>query len=312
MFGRVCRICSSVFETNNYPKVTCCSPECRRVNRKVSQVAHRRRNGVVPLVLYSEQLHTEQEQKRQRKIERWWDHFITDDSKQVEKERHRLALPFFYKVFQPIEKCLDCGEPFESLYKANSPTCPSIDGPIRCPRCHRYWRNNKRGNKPLKRRQGTHRRRCRKYGLPFMWFRENDIFERDGWMCQHCGLKLSKKKRGSFDDDAPELDHIWPLSRMDAAGNKSPGHVSTNCQLLCRLCNCIKGDNWDENHQQAGYIDELSQELNCAQCGTMTKRKAFNQRFCSRRCQRRNRTIRSHEPCWKKETSCLVADIKAA
>jgi len=62
-----------------------------------------------------------------------------------------------------------------------------------------------------------------------------EVFERDGWRCQHCKRKTPRKLRGSYDDRAPELDHIVPL----AQGGE---HSYLNTQCLCRACNAAKSD----------------------------------------------------------------------
>jgi 5-methylcytosine-specific restriction endonuclease McrA len=61
-----------------------------------------------------------------------------------------------------------------------------------------------------------------------------EVLERDKWRCQLCGRKTPKANRGSYDDDAPELDHIVPV----AAGGK---HTRANTQCACRACNSAKG-----------------------------------------------------------------------
>lgn len=60
------------------------------------------------------------------------------------------------------------------------------------------------------------------------------ILHRDKWRCRHCGCKTPKTLRGTCKPNAPELDHIVPLS----AGGK---HTMANTQLLCRNCNMAKG-----------------------------------------------------------------------
>jgi 5-methylcytosine-specific restriction endonuclease McrA len=60
------------------------------------------------------------------------------------------------------------------------------------------------------------------------------VFGRDGWVCRACGVETPREKRGTYDDDAPELDHIVPLSRGGA-------HSYANTQCLCRSCNGSKG-----------------------------------------------------------------------
>lgn len=62
-----------------------------------------------------------------------------------------------------------------------------------------------------------------------------EVFERDGWRCQNCKRKTPRKLRGSYEDRAPELDHIVPL----AQGGE---HSYRNTQCLCRACNAAKSD----------------------------------------------------------------------
>ena len=61
-----------------------------------------------------------------------------------------------------------------------------------------------------------------------------EVFERDGWKCQLCGVKTPKKLRGSYDERAPELDHICPISLGGS-------HTYDNVQCACRACNGAKG-----------------------------------------------------------------------
>lgn len=63
----------------------------------------------------------------------------------------------------------------------------------------------------------------------------NKVFDRDKWKCQICGCKTPRSKRGTYDDNAPELDHIMPLSLGGA-------HSYLNTQCACRKCNSAKGN----------------------------------------------------------------------
>lgn len=85
-------------------------------------------------------------------------------------------------------------------------------------------------------RNCTHRKRARKFNVefdpkvkPFL------IFERDKWTCKICGKKTPQKLKGTYEDDAPELDHIIPLSG-------GGGHVFNNVQCCCRKCNINKSN----------------------------------------------------------------------
>lgn len=61
------------------------------------------------------------------------------------------------------------------------------------------------------------------------------VFDRDRWRCMLCGVKTPRTLRGTYEPNAPELDHIVPL----AAGGE---HSYRNTQCACRSCNAAKGD----------------------------------------------------------------------
>lgn len=80
-------------------------------------------------------------------------------------------------------------------------------------------------------------RRAKARGLPRDYsIKAADVFDRDRWTCRLCGCKTPKHLRGSYDDRAPEIDHIVPLTHPN-----SPGHVWSNVQCACRKCNGSKG-----------------------------------------------------------------------
>lgn len=60
------------------------------------------------------------------------------------------------------------------------------------------------------------------------------VFDRDGWQCQLCGIDTPRLLRGTYQAEAPELDHIIPL----ALGGS---HTRANTQCACRSCNGSKG-----------------------------------------------------------------------
>lgn len=61
-----------------------------------------------------------------------------------------------------------------------------------------------------------------------------EVLERDGWKCHICGRRTPKRLRGTYDDRAPEVDHVVPL----AAGGE---HSRRNTACACRRCNIAKG-----------------------------------------------------------------------
>lgn len=61
------------------------------------------------------------------------------------------------------------------------------------------------------------------------------VFARDGWRCKLCGIKTPPALRGTYKANAPELDHIVPVSKGGA-------HTYLNTQCACRKCNGLKSD----------------------------------------------------------------------
>lgn len=82
------------------------------------------------------------------------------------------------------------------------------------------------------------RRRARERAAKIESFDPLHILERDDWRCYICGIDTPKHKRGSYDADAPEVDHVIPL----AAGGE---HSAANCRCACRKCNGVKSDRLD-------------------------------------------------------------------
>jgi len=84
------------------------------------------------------------------------------------------------------------------------------------------------------------RKRCKYYGVPFdpACTREA-VCERDGWICQQCGVKCHKgrhrfnKRTRKMSRRNAEHDHIVPL----AWRAPSKGNTFDNSQCLCRKCN---------------------------------------------------------------------------
>jgi endogenous inhibitor of DNA gyrase (YacG/DUF329 family) len=82
-------------------------------------------------------------------------------------------------------------------------------------------------------KEGNRRRRAIKRGATIEYFKTNEIYERDGWICGICGKPV---KRGTQCPHplSPTLDHIVPL----AAGGT---HERKNVQCAHFICNSTKG-----------------------------------------------------------------------
>jgi len=60
------------------------------------------------------------------------------------------------------------------------------------------------------------------------------VFDRDKWKCKLCGTHTPRRLRGTYEPNAPELDHVVPISLGGA-------HIWSNVQCSCRKCNGDKG-----------------------------------------------------------------------
>lgn len=89
-------------------------------------------------------------------------------------------------------------------------------------------------NKAWNRRVSRRVRRARIKGVRLEAVDPLAVFERDGWNCYICGQATPKKLRGTQSPNAPELDHVIPIS----AGG---GHTYANTACCCRACNSAKG-----------------------------------------------------------------------
>ncbi len=88
-------------------------------------------------------------------------------------------------------------------------------------------------NNPGKRKAMKHRYRATKRNATIEKFLDNEIFERDNWMCGICGKKVDKALKWPH-PQYRSLDHIIPLS-------KGGTHTRNNTQ--CSHLNCNKKKN---------------------------------------------------------------------
>lgn len=59
------------------------------------------------------------------------------------------------------------------------------------------------------------------------------VFERDRWRCHMCGIRTPPERRGTFERNAPEMDHIVTLA-------DGGSHTWGNLACSCRACNIAK------------------------------------------------------------------------
>src|SRR5690606_20192230 len=90
------------------------------------------------------------------------------------------------------------------------------------------------------------RRARERFNGPYVAIDPIVVFERDGWACRYCGCDTPRALRGTYDGNAPELDHRVPLSRGGS-------HTYDNAATSCRDCNILKSsmteyefDEWNQ------------------------------------------------------------------
>lgn len=85
-----------------------------------------------------------------------------------------------------------------------------------------------------RRREDKARRRAAERGVRADRIDPFKVFERDGWRCYLCGCHTPRELRGTYEPNAPELEHVLPL----AMGGE---HTWANVRCACRKCNLAKG-----------------------------------------------------------------------
>lgn len=100
------------------------------------------------------------------------------------------------------------------------------------------YRKTEKGR--LARLNDAHRRRASKLGATTERVSSLDVFLRDKYICQICGIKTRPDYKNRFHPKRSELDHIIPLS-------KGGEHSMRNTQCLCHQCNASKN-----NHENFG------------------------------------------------------------
>lgn len=137
------------------------------------------------------------------------------------KRNARFALDCYRRKARlrrrPAKACAECGSSFVPTFAGD-----------RARFCKRQCLR-----KHADRVGGNHRKRARKFGVDYEVIDPLLVFERDGWRCQICGRRTSKRQRGTNHRNAPELDHRIPMAR-------GGGHTYANVQCACRSCNVKK------------------------------------------------------------------------
>lgn len=140
-----------------------------------------------------------------------------DEKLRLKAARRALLGSFIRFVVNPKRPCQDCGSPI---------------GESAAVRTFCYSCGDDR--KLAQRRAAKAARRAKERSAVADRFDPIEIFERDGWRCHMCGCKTPRILRGTYRDNAPELDHIVTLA-------EGGSHTRTNVACACRKCNITKG-----------------------------------------------------------------------
>lgn len=125
--------------------------------------------------------------------------------------------------------CKKCGKEFTRVRRTGD-----TKDPVYCSRrCSGNGEVGKATTKVYK-GKGSYRRRAKFYGVDYEPVKIMGIFAKHKWTCQICGCPTPESQRGTKCDNAPEIDHIIPLSRGGS-------HTESNLQNTCRKCNREKG-----------------------------------------------------------------------
>lgn len=133
--------------------------------------------------------------------------------------------------------CDHCGVSYRSASVKETIYCSS-----KCKRA--AWAKANPASHAANRRIDGATRRARKRNATVEQVDPFKVFLRDKWHCQDCGVSTPPSKRGTYEDEAPELDHIKPLS-------KGGDHSYQNTQCLCRRCNQKKSDTWQPQGEES-------------------------------------------------------------
>jgi predicted nucleic acid-binding Zn ribbon protein len=195
---RACTQCGSVFIPNNKTQVTC-SFECRNARRADINAAVAERKRLVNFLAVERSVYA-----------RW-----SSAAHKREKEATRYH-----------SSCTDCGCEIERKpYN------------IRCDACKEARRKAYRKSEAYKAQRFRNKsiRRAKVRLVKIETFSPLEVLRRDNWTCYICGVETPETLRGTYEDNAPEVDHIIPIAVGGA-------HSLDNVACACRRCNIQKGD----------------------------------------------------------------------
>ncbi len=134
----------------------------------------------------------------------------------------------------PPIACIDCGQLVPSVVHSH--------GRKRCNPCGKKYTLRRQyeldaqtpGRRRRWQRSSRHRRRVRLQQRPFEKFHNEEIFDRDRWVCGICKTRISRKLVWPHPRSV-SLDHIIPVSQGGP-------HTRANCRAAHLICNTIRNN----------------------------------------------------------------------
>lgn len=162
-------------------------------------------------------------------------------AREVEKARRREQLA--EQELKRDKVCKECGSVYHDEYP-NSRYCSK--------ECKRKATNRKSSIRKKRNHacRSSYRSRARKYNVQYdPTVTLGKVFERDGGICQICGLPCDWDDRlyGTSGPSYPTIDHIVAMAN-------GGGHVWENVQLAHSICNSVKRD-LNEHDEIAEAVD---------------------------------------------------------
>lgn len=203
----VCSVCGEKKECNHgRGKTVCADCYALKVQKDRQELEERRaRDRFLKVVEFTARRDEKKRRQETERAERNW-------RRELKRQESMLT-----------KTCKTCGTLLLPFIASGTATSSSS----LCPTC---------ADAKAKRAKATHRiaRKAKQREVEVEKVDPILVFERDGWVCHICGRPAPKEKRGTYADDAPELDHIITI----ADGGE---HSYRNTACACRACNIRKG-----------------------------------------------------------------------
>lgn len=218
-YSRACKHCGNVFDTLYSFKIYC-SKKCKFADWKQKnpeQWATLRAREALKAKEKRAKRHNKQ--KPHSAHVRTWKNFLHNLKTKVKAANKKQNLK--------QKPCQECGKPVGYTFGRSKIFCTK-----NCAKQNQKRRPEFKEAQKAARKKRKAIQRGAKVGQAFSY---KQVFDRNGWRCQLCGKVTPEHKRGTISHNAPEVDHIIPLS-------KGGEHSINNVQTLCRACNGWKSD----------------------------------------------------------------------